>query len=266
MADFLIHELAWYPWLAWLLVVLAGAGLGYVAVWAYKVQIAAWEWLAYRRLVWKSKSAVRRRLLDGSLYGGGCADCRERDAMVIEAMLSATAADDPPEYQHPDGDDEWWPEPGEDWYRDLGSPEEFLRKVKAAGLDDTPDDDIYGELDPPLGEHDFSGDRCANRDCDLYGFIHPPPCRLAPTMPAACYPAMGLKDGPAMPPQDWSGYEASLEVLARGDDDKPLHPAIQASLKAAGFKVHDTTEGLVDTSYTRAMAMEVQAQMRELER
>jgi hypothetical protein len=42
----------------------------------------------------------------------------------------------------------------------------------------------------------MAGERCADRDCDLFGFIHPPPCVLMPTMPAACY----TDPGPGQPP------------------------------------------------------------------
>lgn len=351
MTDFMVRMFTDYPWAAWLTAVLAVCGLAYAGVWVHELAGLVSDWMAYRRLVWRSKAAVRRQIADNP--GWDCAVCRDREALLLEALgpgdlETLMRGDDPPEYQHPDGDDldycdhgviertcpvhgYDWDGPGEDWSPGLawgpGMPvpnpmaglAEVLSKAYKMGLldDDQLPDGLPAEPESmhewhdhaPLGYHDEAvagcpqcearwevppadapEERCTNRDCDLFGFLHRPPCRLSPTMPAACYPdfigprrpdpwecprchclfelpgfhhepclTAIYRDGPAMPPQPWSGLEASLEVLARGDDDKPLHPQIQADLEAAGFRAHDTTEGLVDTSYTRAQAKEVQA-------
>jgi hypothetical protein len=156
--DFLITMITLYPWSGWLLAVLAGTGLGcgsLVVAWA--IGLAA-DWGVYRRLVWRSKSAVRKAVID--------ADC------PVCAAFGDDPAAGPPDYQHPDGDDDGWPDdpPGR-----MAGLAEVLRRAYDAGLlddDQLPDDDVP---------------RCNDRDCDQYGFVHPPPCRLMPTMPAACY-------------------------------------------------------------------------------
>jgi hypothetical protein len=165
--DFLITMITLYPWSGWLLAVLAGVGLGCGSlVVAWGIGLVA-DWGAYRRLVWRSKSAVRKAILD--------ADC------PVCKVFEGEPADDPPWYRHPGddpddngpGDDDDWPDddpPGR-----MAGLAEVLRRASEAGLlddDQLPDDDVP---------------RCNDRDCDQYGFVHPPPCRLMPTMPAACY-------------------------------------------------------------------------------
>ena len=175
MADFLITQLFLYPWFAPLLVFFAAMGVGYAAVWAYKVQAAAFAWLGYRRQVWAWKAAVRRVGDNGDRLCPSCAVMAEK-ATGTDHLLE----DDPPEYQHPDGDDDLYagfPEPDENWIEELF----------------------------PLGKA-----RCSNRDCFLYGESHPGACDVAPTMPAACY-----LEGPAMPPQPVREFlhPATLEHL-----------------------------------------------------
>lgn len=244
MTDFMVRMFTDYAWFAWLVLVLAGAGCAYVAVWVAGLSAFASDWVAYRRAVLGYKAAVRRRL-----EAAPCAVCELADEGT-----------DPPEYQHPDGpDDPGWDEPGDDWSPRLAwGPGLAVPKTPMAGLAEVLkkahdlgllDDDQLPDGPPAEAPEG----RCTNRDCDLFGFIHRPPCRLSPTMPAACYPAMGLKDGPAMPPQPWSGLHASLEVLARGDDSPTLTGIVAAELG------HDTTEAAVDSMFTRAQAREVEA-------
>jgi hypothetical protein len=169
--DFLITMITLYPWSGWLLAVLAASGLGCgsLAV-AWAAGLVA-DWGAYRRLVWRSKSAVRKAIIDAD-----CPVCKVFD-------------DDPPGYQHPDGDDDGWPD--DDLPGRMAGLADMLRGAYAAGLmddDQLPDDDVP---------------RCNDRDCDQYGFVHPPPCRLMPTMPAACYTdevIAQVKDG-VIPPE-----------------------------------------------------------------
>lgn len=284
MNDFLITTMMLYPWAAWLLAVLAAIGIGYGSLWVAGGIMLVSDWAGYRRLVWRSKSVMRKAIIDAAAdddfeddppeyqHPDGdderetakAADLARRDKVlsvpcplcyadagqrcmhipdmvrtniVHKARVTAwrESRDDPPEYQHPHGDDDDCPDddpPGQ-----MAGLAGVLRRANAMGLLD--DDQLPDG--PPV-----TGIRCNDRDCDLYGFIHPPPCRLMPTRPAACY-----AEGPAMPPQPWSGLAASLETLARGDNDLPVHPAVAAELG------HDTTEAAVDSMFTRAQAAEV---------
>jgi hypothetical protein len=228
--DFLITMITLYPWSGWLLAVLAAAGLGcgsLVVAWATGLVT---DWGVYRRLVWRSRSAVRKAIIDAD-----CAVCSvfddEREAAKAEDLarrdkvlsvpcpLCHAAAgqrckripdmvptnlthkarvvawqeskDDPPEYQHPDGDDD-----GDDVGQAMAGLAGVLWRVHAAGLLD--DDQLPDDDDVP---------RCNDRDCDQYGFVHPPPCRLMPTMPAACFTdevIAQVKDG-VIPPETNTG-------------------------------------------------------------
>ena len=144
-----------------------------------------------------------------------------------------------------------WDEPDED-----GSPAaeygagataglaEILSRAHEAGLlddDQLPDGPPADRTGPPS---------CDDPECDKYGWVHPPPCLVLPTMPV---PQFTDPAGPAGPPVPWSGLAASLETLARGDGDPALHPVVAAELG------HDTTESAVDSIFTRAQAAEVQA-------
>lgn len=240
MTDFLITMITLYPWFTWLLVIFAGAGLGYAAVWLARLQMAGYAWLGYRHQVWRAKARVRRRLLDDGLFD--CPTC----ARLAEGM----PGDDPPEYQHPDGGGDW-DEPGEDWspaaeygQGTMAGVTEVLRRAHEAGLlddDQLPDGPPGERTGPPL---------CDDPECDKYGWVHPPPCLTLPTMPVPQYTAPAM---PAGPPVPWSGLAASLETLHRGDGDPVLHPKVAAELG------HDTTEGALDSIFTRAQAAEVQA-------
>jgi hypothetical protein len=224
--DFLITMITLYPWSGWLLAVLAAAGLGCGSLavpWAAGLVA---DWGVYRRLVWRSKSAVRKAIIDAD-----CPVCKvfedDRETAAAEDLVRVAAAlsvgcpvcyaeagqrckripdmvptnlthgarvlawrdsgADPPEYQHPDGDDDM---PGR-----MAGLAEMIRGAYNAGLlddDQLPDDDVP---------------RCNDRDCDQYGFVHPPPCRLMPTMPAACYTdevIAQVKDG-VIPPETNTG-------------------------------------------------------------
>lgn len=243
MTDFLITTMTLYPWFTWLLVFFSAMGLGYAAVWAHKAQLAVWSWLGYRTLVWRSKAAVRRRLLEAD-----CPVCMLAEEGLDEAM----AGDDPPEYQ-PDEDD--WDGPGEDWSpgddwgenpaRAMGSLAEVLIRAREIGMlnddDQLPDGPPAEREGPPL---------CEDIKCKFYGWVHPPPCQEADT---ELLPRFTEPGRPAMPPVPWSGLEASLEVLRRGDDSPMLSGRVAAELG------HTTTEAAVDSMFTRAQAREVQA-------
>jgi hypothetical protein len=219
--DFLITMITLYPWSGWLLAVLAAAGLGCGSLavpWAAGLVV---DWGAYRRLVWRSKSAVCA-VLEDDREAAKAEDLAGRDKVLsVPCPLCHAAAgqrckripdmvptnlthkarvvawresrDDPPDYQHPDGDDDGWPDddpPGR-----MAGLADMLRGAYAAGLlddDQLPDDDVP---------------RCNDRDCDQYGFVHPPPCRLMPTMPAACFTdevIAQVKDG-VIPPETNTG-------------------------------------------------------------
>jgi hypothetical protein len=214
MPDFMISLFAQSGWLAWLVFVLAVSG---AAFWC------CFAWVMAGR--------------------------------VTDRVLARLPADDLPEYEPDEEPADDWPEAEPEWFQSLAwgprgphapvTPEEDM-----AGLARVLERAVeLGLLEPGEAKDQLVGERCTDRDCDLHGFIHPPPCVLMPTMPAACYtdPA-----GPAGPPVPWSGLHASLETLARSEDVPPaLHPVVAAELG------HDTTEGAVDSMFTRAMAKEV---------
>jgi hypothetical protein len=245
--DFLITMITLYPWAGWLLAVLAVAGLAWGSLAVAWAAGLVTDWGAYRRLVWRSKSVVRKAVIDG-----GCPVCAafegEREAAKAEKLAGQDAALSvgcpvcyaeagqrcmripgmvPTNlthetrvaawreskaylsgYQHPDGDDDDWPDddpPGR-----LAGLADIFRGAYAAGMmdeDQLPDDDMP---------------RCNDRDCDQYGFIHPPPCRLMPTMPAACFTdewvPISLPDGPA------EEIKRLIAPLTEKDGVKPVEP------------------------------------------
>lgn len=238
MTDFLITTMVQYPWFAWLLVTF------------FAVTVAFWLLLGIVGV---------KSVLDWS-------EMKREDRRILADIL-ARAHSDPPEYQHPDGDDddltELMDEPPDDWSpkeewgehpgRAMASLAEVLIRAREIGMlnddDELPDGwlGLPDKNDPPDGTG-----RCNNRDCYRYGMEHPGACDVAPTMPAACYPERytalwtnpKYAEGPAMPPQPVREY---------------LHPAIMDDLEAAGFSEHETTDGAVESMFTRAMAKEVQA-------
>jgi hypothetical protein len=132
---------------------------------------------------------------------------------------SPSEGDDPPEYE-PDeepGDD--WPEAEPEWFQALawGPRAPVAPRQDMADLAETLEAAVrMGILEPAEAREHLVGERCADRDCDLFGFIHPPPCVLMPTMPAACYtddraPVTGMTAplGPAGPPEP---ARAALEI------------------------------------------------------
>lgn len=204
MTDFLMTTIGRYPWTGWLLVILAGAGAGYIVMDLAKVQVVVYGWLESRYKDLKWRSVVRNVGDDGEHL---CPSC-----MVMAEQIG----DDPPEYEHPDGDDlELPPEPSED------EVEAFLAEVKAMGL----------EKPAPS--------RCSDPECNLQGWVHPPPCEILPTLAMPKY-----LEGAALPPQPVREY---------------LHPAIMDDLAERGFSEHETTDGALDSMFTRAQAAEVQA-------
>lgn len=228
MTDFLVTQMTLYPWFTWLLVVFFIAGIAWWSVFLAHGVMFVSDWSSKKREAWRYKTWVMREL-------------REHPD-----------GDDPPEYQHPDGDErereglrypgeynplmlpdgddelaEWEQDTAADerWGQDMADLAEVLRLAHERGLlDDEWETDLR---------------RCDNGECGLVGMLHNGPCDV----PTRMYLA-----GAAMPPQPVREF---------------LHPAIMDDLKAAGFSEHETNDGALESAWTRAQSAEVIALIKD---
>jgi hypothetical protein len=266
--DFLITMITLYPWAGWLLAVLAVAGLAWGSLAVAWAAGLVTDWGAYRRLVWRSKSVVRKAVIDGgcpvcaafegereaakaeklagqdAVLSVGCPVCYAeagQRCMRIPGMVPTNLTHETrvaawreskaylSGYRHPDGDDDGWPDddpPGR-----MAGLADMLRGAYAAGLmddDQLPDDDMP---------------RCNDRDCDQYGFIHPPPCRLMPTMPAACYTDEPIDMGYGAAETIAQATDGVMPVSLAGDPAETIKRLIAPLTEKGGVIPPETGKG-----------------------